>query len=440
MLRPLPSRAGRAALFLAVVALSACGDHGNPAENSLDLRPQHLLPGGGGGGGGDPLPALSAMSLSSTTLMIDGPSVGYTATVDDPLTGWSVRGDIFQGSTQISVGSTSVPCGAPPTSCTVSSTIRVISPLVPGTATFRLQLLNKFGAVAGAKSVTVSLVPRPAFDGSNLSSLHILLDGPAIPYTATIHNGGPPLSGVSLESWLIQDGVATRSTGRRRAGVGPIQCGSGSGILPTGTCTIPATLVASNSGVGTGLLIPGLTQVEMDLTQSGVELAIRAVSIHIDSAATVVTGSGLSLSSNLSSTTPTDVTLEGPTVPYAITLQNTGSARSGISIRTSVTQKGASRDAGSTLVSCGSGLGVVPSGACTFSFEISASNASAGSGLLLAGASASLALDVVDANGVVLTHIPELAPLTLLQSEGPPPPPSANVVPAGGLKVSRTKP
>jgi hypothetical protein len=92
------------------------------------------------------------------------------------------------------------------------------------------------------------------------------------------------------------------------------------------------------------------------------------------------------------------------------------------------------------LVSCGSGLGVAPNGTCTFSFQITASNSSAGSGTLLAGASASLVLDVVDANGTVLTQVPVSAPLNLLQGEGPPPPPSANVAPAGGSKLSPTKP
>ena len=200
-------------------------------------------------------------------------------------------------------------------------------------------------------------------------------------------------------------------------------------------------LVASNNNAGTGLLVPGLTQVELNLTESGVVVATGpSLSIHIDSAATVVTGSGLSLSSSLSSTTPTEVTLEGPSVPYAITLQNTGSALSGISIRTSVDQKTASRDAGTALVSCGSGLGVVPSGTCTFSFQMTASNTSAGSGTLLAGTSANLVLNVVDANGVVLTQVPVLDPLNLLQGEGPPPPPNANVAPAGGSKMSPTKP
>jgi hypothetical protein len=438
MLRSLPFRAGRTALALAVVALSACGDHPNPAETSPDLRPQHSL---SGGGGGDVLPALSSLSLSTTALVIGGAPVSYTATVDDPINGWSLRGDIIQGSTQISVGAATVPCGAPSPSCTVSSAIAATSALVPGTATFRLQLLNKFGAVMGAKSVTVTLAPRPTIDAVNLSSLHILLDGPATPYTVTLHNGGPALSGVSLASWLSQDGVATHTSGGRRAGgAGPIQCGSGPGILPTGPCTISMALVASNSNAGTGLLVPGLTQVELDLTQSGVVMATGpSLSIHIDSA-TVVTGSGLSLSSSLSSTTPTDVTLEGPSVPYTITLQNTGSARSGISIRTSVAQNTASRDAGSTLVSCGSGSGVLPNGTCTFSFQITATNTSAGSGTLLPGASASLVLNVVDANGTVLTQVTVVAPLNLLQSEGPPPPPSANVVPVDGVKMSRIKP
>src|SRR5262249_38780865 len=157
MLPSLPFRARRAALALAVVALSACGDHVNPAESSPDLRPQLQR---SGGGGGDVLPALSAFTLSSTALVIGGAPVRYTATVDDPISGWSLHGDIIQGSTQISVGTATIPCGPPSTSCTVSSTIAATSPLVPGTAIFRLQLLNKVGSVMGAKSVTITLSPK----------------------------------------------------------------------------------------------------------------------------------------------------------------------------------------------------------------------------------------------------------------------------------------
>ena len=438
MLRTLPFRARGAALALAVLTLSACGDHLDPAETSADLRAQNQL---AGGGGGDVLPSLTALTLSSTSLTINGPSVTYTATIGDPISGWTLRGDLFQGSTQFSLGTATIPCGPPAPTCTVSSTIRAPFNSVPGPSTFRLQLLNKFGAVIGVKSVGVTLYPRPTIDAVSLSSLHIRLDGATVPYTVTLHNGGPSVSGVSMESWLTQDGVTTHTSGgRRAAGAGLIQCGSGSGILPTGTCTMSLALAASNSSAGTGILVPGLSEVELDLTESGVDVAISTIAIHIDSATTVVPGTGVSASSNLSTTTPTEVTLEGASVPYAITLQNTGSALSGISIRTSVTQKTASHDAGSTLVSCGSGAGVVPNGICTFSFQITASNTSAGSGTLLAGASASLALDVVDANGVVVSHFAEFAPLTLLGSEGPPPPASANVVPGDGLKIHRITP
>ena len=208
MLRSLPFRAGRAALVLAVVALSACGDHVNPAETASDLRPQHLLP--GGGGGGEPLPSLSSLSLSSMTLTIDGASVPYTVTVDDPISGWSLRSDMFQGSQQISFGAVAVPCGIPSPSCTVSSPFRAISGMVPGTATFRLQLLNKSGVVKGAKSVTVTIAPRPTIDGVNLSSLHILLDGPAVPYTVTLHNGGPSSLGY-FDGELVEPGWGCHS-------------------------------------------------------------------------------------------------------------------------------------------------------------------------------------------------------------------------------------
>jgi hypothetical protein len=441
MLRPLPSRAGRAALALAVVALSACGDHLNPAETSPDLRSQYLRP--AGGGGTESMPSISLLTLSSTTLSINGASVSYTATVTDPnafFSGLSVQGSIIQGTNQRAVGTVVVPCGAGSNACTFSRTFIAPATLVPGAATFRLQLVNEFGVVSSTRNIPVTLVFTPTIVGVNVSSLHMLLDGPATPYTVTLQNPGPSLSGVSIQSFLNQDGtlVLPPTTGARRAaGAGPVQCGSGSGILPTGTCTVSMALAASNSNAGTGTLVPGLTGVELDLTVNGVVVGTGpSLHVHIDSAVTPV----VTVSSSLSSTAPTDIILEGPSVPYSITLQNTGSARSGISIRTFVTQKTASRDAGTTLVSCGSGLGVMPNGTCTFSFQMTASNTSAGSGTLLAGASASLVLTVVDANGVALTQSPLVAPLSLLQSEGPPPPPDASRAPAEGLKRSRIKP
>jgi hypothetical protein len=332
----------------------------------------------------------------------------------------TVRGSIIQGASQPQVDGLTVPCAAGSDTCTFSSTLSVPTTLVPGAATFQLKLLNA-GVLVSTKNFPVTLVapPPPKIAGVNLSSTSVLLDGPGTAYTVTIQNSGPALSNVTIQSFLTQDGTQTvpPTTGARRAaGGGQVQCGSGAGILPANsTCTTSFVLLAGNTNAGTGVLTVGLAHVELDLNVNGTAVGFGGFSVHIQP---LVTVSGLSLSS----TTPTPVVLEGPSVPYTITLQNIGSARSGISIRTSVVNRTANRDAGSTLVSCGGDLGVVPNGTCTFSFRITASNKSAGSGTLLAGDSASLVLNVVDGNGAVLTQSPVLAPLTL-QSQAPPPPP-----------------
>src|SRR5262249_8070387 len=81
VMRSVSARAGRAVLAAATVALSACSNHPNSTATSPDLQPRYLI--SGGGGVAEPTPVISSLSLSSTTLVLNGPAVGYTTTISD---------------------------------------------------------------------------------------------------------------------------------------------------------------------------------------------------------------------------------------------------------------------------------------------------------------------------------------------------------------------
>jgi hypothetical protein len=127
---------------------------------------------------------------------------------------------------------------------------------------------------------------------------------------------------------------------------------------------------------------------------NGTVVSQQTVPVTIVSGATIT---GLSLAAATSDT----LLLEDSSAPYTATLQNIGSSVSGISIEGFVTQGTARRFAGGTPVSCGSGSGVLPSGACTVAFQLAASNNTAGAGTLVTGA-ATFELQLVDASGAVL--------------------------------------
>ena len=68
-----------------------------------------------------------------------------------------------------------------------------------------------------------------------------------------------------------------QANARRSTGAVVVQCGSGSGILPTGACTVSNVIIASNSSAGTGTLVPGAATFELDLTANGTVVALDSV-------------------------------------------------------------------------------------------------------------------------------------------------------------------
>ncbi|HET7374339.1 MAG TPA: hypothetical protein VFJ20_13205, partial [Gemmatimonadaceae bacterium] len=375
--------------------------------------------------------AITDMSLLSKTLVLAGPLVGYTATVVSSLArfdGLSVHAYIVQQNVRHAVGEQALPCGSGTTSCTFTGAITASggSGLLPGAATFELQLIDAQGAVLSTREVGMTLVSSQTISAVNLASDTLVLGGPLTSYKATLQNPDSTLSGVAVQGWIAQTGA---NIARRAAGGAAVQCGGATGVLPTGTCTLSSVLVASNSTAGTGTLVLGAAMFELDLMVNGTVVAQRTVPVVLTSSATIA---GLSLSFGTSDT----LLLESPSVPYFATLRNVGTSLSGISLEGWVSQGTARRFAGGGAVVCGSGSGVLPNGTCTIQSQLTATNNTSGTGTLSTGA-ATFELRLVDASGAVLSTA--ILPLYLIDGplESPPPSPGSDADRTGGPKGPR---
>ena len=415
-------RARRALLATMVVALGACDDRVDSHALSSPLRPQddqrQLAP--------SVTFAIAGLSLPSTTIVIDGPLVSYTTTIfssTQSFKGLSVRAFLVQQQVRHAVGDQGIPCGFGSSTCTYTNPVQT-SGAVPGDAQFELQLLDASGVVVSTADVRVTLVARQTISALTLSSTTLVLGGPDTSFGATLQNSGPSVAGAAIQGWIVQSGA---NNARRAAGGSAVQCGSGSGVLPSGTCTMAGAIAASNSGAGTGTLIPGAATFELDLTVNGIVVAQSTVAVSITARATIT---GLSLGATASDT----LLLEGSSAPFTATLRNPASSLSGISIQGFVTQGTARRFVGGTLITCGSVAGVLPSGSCAVASQLAASNNTAGFGTLVTGA-ATFELQLVDSTGTVLGT----ANIPLYVIDGPleSGPPSSNTDRIAGTKRGR---
>ncbi|MFN8574774.1 MAG: Ig-like domain-containing protein, partial [Gemmatimonadaceae bacterium] len=114
----------------------------------------------------------------------------------------------------------------------------------------------------GRKSMTLD-------DVTLLSPDTLVIGGPGIDYTAIISNRS-----VNRRSRLATQGWIEQLTARRAGGGQVVACGTEPGVLPPGTCIRTGnTLLASNTGAGTGTLVAGnaravVTLVELSATGS----------------------------------------------------------------------------------------------------------------------------------------------------------------------------
>lgn len=411
---PFASTRARGATVAAIVlVLAACDNQVNPTSPTPHARQQDVQ---------TQVDTSSAFSISevilpSKTVVIDGPLMAYTATVisfPQSFKGLLVRSFFVQQQVRHQVGEQGVPCADGSSTCTYTNSVQA-SGLVPGAALFELQLLDSSGVVVSTRDVGITLVADETISGLIPSSTSLVVGGPLTLYSATIQNPGSIVSGVSVQGWLVQSGA---NNARRAAGGAAVQCGSGSGVLPTGKCTMFGVIVASNSTAGTGTLVPGPATFELDLIVNGAVVSQKTTSVSIKVGATIT---GVSLTAGTSDT----LLLEAPGAPFTATLQNVGSSVSGISIQGWISQGTTRHFAGGSLVSCGSSAGVLPNGTCTVASQLVATNNTSGTGTLSTGA-ATFELQLVDGTGTVVSTA--TMPLYLIDGplESPPPLPSSD--------------
>lgn len=401
------SRAVSSGLGLAALALAGCSDHSSPSEVPLTLVPNHFIV--GGGPPPPPPPSITSLSLNTTALTLDGPQATYTATFNNPQTfsysSVSLVGFIAQGSTRRSAGTQSVTCGFSPgilprgSTCTNSGPIVVSNnsggtgTLVPGAATFELQLQGS-GVLLSTRTVAITLAPvTPTFAISGLNASSVFLENNAF-FTVTVTNRRAGPTGVSFAGSIIQG-----ATQRAIYSCG-ISCQSATGTVNPGSTALSFGLSVTNTYPGTGPLTPGPATLALQMFENGVLVDTKSVGITLVS--------GLSLSG----LTPVSTTLVvgGPTTSYAATLVNSGPKYSDVVLQGWIDQGTTRRAAGGFTIFCdGYPPGMIDTGACPVSGSIVASNTTAGTGTLVAGA-ATVELQVISA-GTVLTTV--FLPVTL---------------------------
>ncbi len=110
-----------------------------------------------------------------------------------------------------------------------------------GSAGLRFDQLQPHGRCRDAPARQPPTITAPA-----LAQTMLAIEGASGPHTATIENPGPGLSAIVLQGWISQ------GTARRAGGETLVDCGSGGGVVPNGTFTVPAAIAASNGGGGIG--------------------------------------------------------------------------------------------------------------------------------------------------------------------------------------------
>jgi hypothetical protein len=349
-------------------------------------------------------PSLAGIELSGSSAVIEGAFVPYTATIANPgggLTGVSLQGFLHQGTTLRAASGSLVNCGngggiLPTGTCaftfgySATNTAGGSGTLVPGSATLEVQLRGANGTVLDTRNLTVTLLSGvPHITGLTLSAATAVIGGAFVPYTATLQNLGASRSGIALQGFLHQGSVA------QAAGGSVVNCGAGTGVLPTGTCTFTFGYVASNSAGGSGTLVPGPATLEVQLRDgTGRVLDSRNVAVTLQPFAPIITGL------SLSSITPV---IGGAFVPFTIALQNPTPTLSGVAVQSWVHQGSTLRAAGGSAVSCGSGTGVLPTGTCNVTAGYIVSSTAGGVGTLVAG-SATLEVQLLDGTGKILDN------------------------------------
>src|SRR6476469_6349712 len=327
------------------------------------------------------------VTIAPTAVLSDGAAATATAVIQNPansLQGMLVQGWIVQGAapnqTRHPSGGSLVTCGSnagvlPPGTCTMTIPASASNAgsgtglLVAGPATFELDLIQTSGSAnttLDVETVSITLVATPASIGGVRLPRDFAL-GSATGITAILQNTGPALQGLVFRT-AISQGTARRETGERQ-----VQCpGRPVGELPTGGCTLAASVVAMNApNAGTGTLLPGPATLELDLDQTSggttTTLDQRLISINLVMSTPGIIGLELSAPN----------VLIGESIEYTATLYNpTGATISSAFIQGYLSQ-GSIVDfgaGGTNLLCSGAGEAELPPGVCQVTFTLGTRN------------------------------------------------------------------
>jgi hypothetical protein len=211
----------------------------------------------------------------------------------------------------------------------------------------------------------------------NLSTSSLVIGGANVGYTVTVENKGSTVSGVTLQGAIVQ-GAVNHPAGEFAANCPP----NTTGVVPKGSCQMTSTTGASNAN-GVGTLVPGPANfvLTMSLSAGGTSTVLDQTSVPV----TLSTGTLGITNLELNTTT---LAIGGANVPYDITIFNPGSPRSEVWFQGEIIQNGNVAGAGGSNVLCPPTLAdaVLPTGSCTMSFSVRASNQSSSPAPLVAGA------------------------------------------------------
>jgi hypothetical protein len=345
-----------------------------------------------------PCPTLTPPSSPPTNVVIEGPGIPYTATLNNTgssLANVSINCLVKQGTvwrrsgnaiTDFGNGAGILPAGATTLSNSIlaSNSQAGNGTLVSGPATVEWTILLANTYTLDTETINVLLEPKPTITALSATSDPVAIDGSSTTtFTSTLGNQGVSLAGVTLQGWINQ------GTARRTADAAiNVDCGSGAGVLPTGSFAATGPITASNTTTGSGTLVSGAATFELDLIENGVVLDTKTAAV------TLVPNTPAIVSVT---PTTTAVVIGGPGVTYTATLRNPGASLAGVALQNYVNQGTSHNAAGGALISCGAGIGVLPTGTSTCSGGFNTSIGSYVSG------PATLEVDLIQGGVVVNT-------------------------------------
>jgi hypothetical protein len=233
-------------------------------------------------------PSIAVLTAAPAFAFIGGAVTAYAATLTNPgasRSNMGLQGWVSQGLVRRAAGGSVVPAGAGagvlPTGTfplsgpiSASNTAGGSGTLVPGAATFELQLMDN-GTAIGTRTLPVTLQPNTAGIAALSSNAVSIGIGASAPYAATLTNPGASRLNLVLQGWLTQGAV------RHPAGGAMVLAGAAMGVLPTGFFNVTGFISVSNTTGAPGVLVAGPATFELQLTANGALVEARTIPVML---------------------------------------------------------------------------------------------------------------------------------------------------------------